>query len=64
MDEGAHGLTRELRFVARRLEVVAVAGLLWIPCCVSGAAAFRFLFLFFPSNADSVLHVYRPPCLR
>ena len=48
MDEGAHGLTRELRFVARRLEVVAVAGLLWISWRVLGAAVFfAFVFSFF-----------------
>ena len=30
MKAGEHGLTRGTCFVARRLEVVAVAGLLWI----------------------------------
>ena len=34
-------------FAARRLEVVAVAGLLWISWCVFGAAGFRVFFSFF-----------------
>ena len=33
-----YGLTRGTCFVASRLEVVAVAGLLWISCCVLGGA--------------------------
>ena len=40
-------LTRGTCCVARRLEVVAVAGLLWISWCVLGAAGFRYLFSFF-----------------
>ena len=50
MEAGEYGLTRETCFVARRLEVVAVAGLLWISWCVLGAAGFRgggVLFFFF-----------------
>ena len=31
MEAGEYGLTRGTCFVARRFEVVAVAGLLWIP---------------------------------
>ena len=34
MEAGEYGLTDGTRFVARRLEVVAVAGLLWISWCV------------------------------
>ena len=34
MEAGKYGLTRGTCFVARRLEVVAVAGLLWISWCV------------------------------
>ena len=34
MEAGEYGLTRGTRFVARRLEVFAVAGLLWISCWV------------------------------
>ena len=51
MEAGEHGLrTRGTRFVANRLEVEAVAGLLWISWCVLGAAGFRgggFRFFFF-----------------
>ena len=46
MESGEYGLTRETCFVARRLEVVAVAGLLWISWCVLGGAGF-FCFCFF-----------------
>ena len=45
MEAGEYGLTRGTCFVARRLEVVAVAGLLWISWCVLGGADF-FLFCF------------------
>ena len=47
MEAGEHGLTRETSFVARRLEVVAVTGLLWISWCAFGAAGFRVFFFFF-----------------
>ena len=40
MEAGEYGLTRGTIFYARRLEVVAVAGLLWISWCVLGAAGF------------------------
>ena len=39
MEAGEYGLMRGI--VARRLEVVAVAGLLWISWCVFGAAGSR-----------------------
>ena len=45
MEAGEYRLTRGTCFVASRLEVVAVAGLLWIPWCVLGGAFF-FVFLF------------------
>ena len=47
MEVGEYGLTRGTCFVARRLEVVAVAvtGLLWISCCVLGGARFIFNFV-------------------
>ena len=45
MEAGKDRLTRRTGFVARRLEVVAVAWLLWISWCVLGAAGFRFFFL-------------------
>ena len=41
MEAGEYGLTRGTCFVARRLEVVAVARLLWISWCVLGSAGFR-----------------------
>ena len=47
MEAGEYGLTRGTCFVARRLEVVAVAGLLWISRCVLDAAGFRVFFPFF-----------------
>ena len=40
MEAGVHGLTRGTWFFARRLEVVAVAGLLWLSRCVFGEAGF------------------------
>ena len=40
MEAGEYGLTRGTCFVARRLEVVADAGLLWISWCVLGGADF------------------------
>ena len=58
MEAGEYGLTRGTCFVARRLEVVAVAGLLCISCYVLGAAFFFvFFFAFFSSNAHGLLKV-------
>ena len=49
---GKYELPRGTCFVARRLEVVAVAGLLWISWCVLGAAEFfRVLDEFSFSNS-------------
>ena len=45
METGEYGITRGTCLVARRLEVVAVAGLPWILWCVLGGAGF-FLFFF------------------
>ena len=42
MKAGEHGLTRGARFVAVCLELVAVAGLMWVSWCVFGG-----VFLFF-----------------
>ena len=50
MEAGEYGLTRGTRSVARHLELVAVAGLLWISCCVLGAADFFVLFFFLPRH--------------
>ena len=45
MEAGEHGKTRGTWFVARRLEVVAVAGLLWVSWCVFvGCCGFRSVF--------------------
>ena len=51
METGEYGLTRETCFVVCRLEVVAVAGLLWISWCVLGAAGFRVFHEFAFSNS-------------
>ena len=45
MEAGQYGLTRGTCFVARRLELVAVAGLLWISWCVLGGAGFVLNFV-------------------
>ena len=61
MEAGEHGLTRVTCFVARRLELVSVAGLLGISWCVLGGAGFFLLFFFpdfvFSSNAHGLLQV-------
>ena len=44
MGAGEYGQTRVTCFVARRFEVVAVAGLLWISWCVLGGADFFWCF--------------------
>ena len=60
MEADEDGLTRGTCLVAFRLEVVAVAGLLWISWCVLGTATFfrEFFFsFFFSSNAHGLLQV-------
>ena len=60
MEAGEYGLTRGTWFFARRLEVVAVAGLLWISWCVLDGAKFFLIFffrIFFSSNAHGLLQV-------
>ena len=44
MEAGEYGLTRGTWFFARRLEGVAVAGLLWLSRCVFGEAGFFLVF--------------------
>ena len=65
--EGAceHGLTRGTFFTARRLEAVAVAGLLWIffVVCFGCGGIFRVFFRFFTSNAHGLLQVGGCLCL-
>ena len=59
IDAGEYGLTRGTCYIASRLEVVAVAGLLWISLCVLGGADsfVLFLFDFFSLNANGLLQV-------
>ena len=47
MERGEYGLTRGTCFFACRLDVVAVAGLLWISWCVLGGAGYISSFLFY-----------------
>ena len=67
MEAGEYELTRGTCFVARRLEVVTVAGLLWISSCVLGGAdffvSFLFLFCFFFFERTRPAASIRPPCL-
>ena len=57
MEAGKYELTRGTCFVQRRLEVIAVVGLLWNSWCVSDAAEFRVCVCVFFSNANGLLHV-------
>ena len=64
METREYGLTRETRFVARRLEVVAVAGLLRISWCVLCTAGFIscFFFVFFFFERTWPAASMRTPC--
>ena len=60
MEAGEYGPMRGTCFVAHRLEVVAVAGLLWISWCVLGGVDFGIVlvfFVFFSSNAHGLQQV-------
>ena len=60
MELTEYGLTCGTCFIASRLELHAVAGLLWISWCVLGGADFSaifFLDLFSSSNAHDLLQV-------
>ena len=46
METGEYGLMRGMRFVARRLKVVSVAGLPWISGCILGGSYFFVIFIF------------------
>ena len=63
MEAGEYGLTRGTCFLACRLELVAVAGLLWISWCVLGGADFFPCFfsdLFFFEHTRPAASM-RPP---
>ena len=66
MEAGEYGLTFGVRFVAICVEVVAVAGLMWVSWCVFGGAGFfRFcfsIFVFLFERTRSAASM-RPPCL-
>ena len=59
MEAGEYGLTHGTCFLACRLELDAVAGLLWISWCVLGGADFSGVFfsILFSSNAHGLLQV-------
>ena len=60
MKAGEYGLTRGTCLVVCRLELDAVAGLLWISWCVLGGAdlfSVFFFSIFFSSNAHGLLQV-------
>ena len=57
MESGEYGLTRGTYFIACRLELHAVAGLLWISSYVLGGADFFFFFVFFSSNVHGLQQV-------
>ena len=64
MEAGECGLTRGTCFAARRLELVAVAGRLWISCVLGGADFFVFFFPdFFSFERTRPAASIRPPCL-
>ena len=56
MGASKYWLTGGTCFVPRRLEMVAVTGLLCVSWCVLGAAGFHF-FPFFSPNAHGLLQV-------
>ena len=64
IEASEHGLARGPWCVARRLELVAVAGLMWILFCIMGAAYFFVLcsldFVFL--RPHTVCCKLRPPC--
>ena len=66
MEAGEYGLTRGACFVAICVEVVAVAGLMWVSWYVFGGAGFfRFcfsIFVFLFERTRSAASM-RPPCL-
>ena len=68
MEAGEYGLTRGTCFLACRLELDAVAGLLWISWYVLGGAGFFCVFFhlgvfFFSFERTRPAASMRPPCL-
>ena len=61
MEAGECGLARWTCFVPRRLEVVTVAGLLWISWCVLGPVGFPFFVFSFERTRPAAS--VTPPCL-
>ena len=64
MESGTYGLTRGTCFVARRLEVLAVAGLLFdyfMMCFSCGGISFFYFAFFFERTRPGAS--VRPPCL-
>ena len=59
MEAGEYRLTRGTWFFARRLELDAVTGLLWISWCVLGAADVFSVFFFFERTRPAAS--MRPP---
>ena len=60
MEAGEYGLTRVTWFFARRLQVVAIVGLMWVGRRVFGGADFPgggFRLFFSSSNAHGILQV-------
>ena len=61
MEAHEYGLTRRTCFIARRVEVVAVAGLLWISWCgLDAAGLFRVFQVFTFSNSCTTAGCERP----
>ena len=65
MEARAYGLTRGTCFLAWRLELDAVAGLLWISWCVLGGADFFSVFfsIFFSFERTRPASSMKPPGL-
>ena len=63
MEVGEYGLTRGTCIVARRVKVVAVAGLLWTSWRVLGAAGFYAFFRSCVFERTRPAASMRPPCL-
>ena len=55
MEAGEYGLTRGTCYLACRVELDAVAGLLWISRCVLGGRIFLFFDFLFSLNAHGLL---------